>query len=69
MATKKKEPEQSVEEAVTSKETVPTTAMADNRKATEILRKARKEIDVDALFGEVQRLKSQLRQAKAQGGK
>ena len=60
MATKKKQLEQVEEE----RPPMPA-VMADNLRTTEILREARKNLDVDALLGENQRLKAKIRQLEA----
>lgn len=58
---------QSVEtETVTPKKpSVPRTVMDDNRRATELLKQKRKEMNPDTLFWENQRLKAQLKRAQS----
>lgn len=53
------------EKVATKKPSVPSTVMDDNRRATELLKQKRKDLDHDALLGEIQTLKAKLKRAQS----
>lgn len=53
------------EKVASKKPSAPSTVMDDNRRATELLKQKRKDLDPDALLGEIQTLKAKLKRAQS----